>query len=216
MPVFQRTTGILIGKFEQFIDTVAEGLLVFRHGAGSYLDNDAESFHRHLSEIDRLEKSADNLQREIESDMILHSILPKHRVEVFQLIDRTDEILDTAKRSLNEFYIERPFIPDDLRPSIRKLVDTSFSAADKLIPAIRIFFTNPHLTRDKLVKVYFYEKETDQLSSDIKREIFHNRDDLELAGKAHLRYIIHHIESVSDRSQDVADLLTGLAMRMVM
>jgi uncharacterized protein Yka (UPF0111/DUF47 family) len=97
-----------------------------------------------------------------------------------------------------------------------RLTEASASAGDCLIPAIRTYFTTPYLVRDMLNKVYFFEDETDRLSIEIKTKVFQQMPELELARKAHLRYILHHIESISDKSQLVADLLTGMAIRVIM
>lgn len=216
MAIFKRTSGMLINKFDEFLDNVEVGLLVFREGIKSYLHGDMESLNRHLRKIEALEESADRLQREIENDMIIHSILPKERVEVFRLLDRTDEILDTAKHSLTEFVVEIPDIPDNLKDDVLRLTEASVSAGDELIPAIRTYFTTPYMVRDKLLKVYFFENETDRLSMEIKTRIFQQMPELELQRKAHLRYILHHIESISDRAQAVADLLNGMAIKVIM
>jgi uncharacterized protein len=216
MAIFTRTTGLLINKFDEFLDNVEVGLLVFREGIKSYVNGDMETFGRHLKKIGILEESADKLQREIENDMIVHSILPKHRVEVFRLLDKTDEIIDTTKHSLTEFSVELPHIPEDLKNDFLRLTEASASAGDALIPAIRTYFTTPYLVRDMLNKVYFFEDETDRLSIEIKTRVFQQMPELELARKAHLRYILHHIESISDQSQLVADLLTGMAIRVIM
>ncbi len=216
MAIFKRTSGMLINKFDEFLDNVEVGLLVFREGIKSYLHGDMDSLNRHLRKIEALEESADRLQREIENDMIIHSILPKERVEVFRLLDSTDEILDTTKHSLTEFVVEIPDIPDSLKDDVLRLTDASVSAGDELIPAIRTYFTTPYMVRDKLLKVYFFENETDRLSIEIKTRIFQQMPELELQRKAHLRYILHHIESISDRAQAVADLLNGMAIKVIM
>ena len=36
MAIFTRTTGLLINKFDEFLDNVEVGLLVFREGIKSY------------------------------------------------------------------------------------------------------------------------------------------------------------------------------------
>lgn len=216
MALFTRTTGLLINKFDEFLDNVEVGLLVFREGIKSYLVGDMEGLTRHLRKIEALEENADKLQKEIENDMIVHSILPKDRVEVFKLLDRTDEIIDTTKHSLTEFYVEVPDIPDSLKNDFIRLVEVSANAGEELIPAIRTYFTTPYLVRDKLNKVYFFEDETDKLSIEIKVKVFQQMPELELARKAHLRYVLHHIESISDRAQDVADLLNGMAIKVIM
>jgi len=40
--------------------------------------------------------------------------------------------------------------------------------------------------------------------------------DLDLANKSHLRYIINHIEKISDTAQKAADLLSIMAIKIVM
>jgi uncharacterized protein Yka (UPF0111/DUF47 family) len=70
--------------------------------------------------------------------------------------------------------------------------------------------------REKLLKVYYFESETDKISRDIKKQVFQDMKDLDLAHKAHLRYIVQHIENISDLAQTAADLLAGMAIKIVM
>jgi predicted phosphate transport protein (TIGR00153 family) len=216
MAVFTRTTKKLIIKIDEFFDNIDLGLLVFRQAIKSYLEKDMESFLRHLQKVDHLENNADRLQREIENEMITHSILPQHRAEVSALIDELDEIIDSLKSSLNEINIELPDIPVSLNKNFINLTETSISAAEELIPAARAYFKAPYTVREKLLKVYYFETETDKLSLSTKKIIFQEMNELDLAHKAHLRYIIHHIENVSDLAQKAADLLSGMAIKIVM
>jgi hypothetical protein len=216
MPVFTRTTKNLIIKIDEFFDDIELGLLVFREGIKAYLDKDMISFQRHLEKVDSLENNADRLQREIENEMITHSILPQHRSEVSALIDELDEIIDALKSSLNEFDIERPDIPVSLNKKFISLTETSLNTAEELIPAARAYFKAPYTVREKLLKVYYFESETDKISCMTKKIIFHEMHELDLAHKAHLRYVIHHIEVISDLAQKAADLLSGMAIKIVM
>jgi hypothetical protein len=216
MPVFTRTTKNLIIKIDEFFDDIDLGLLVFREGIKAYLNKDMVAFQRHLQKVDQLENNADRLQREIENEMITHSILPQHRSEVSTLIDELDEIIDALKSSLNEINIELPVIPSSLNKNFISLTETSVNAAEELIPAARAFFKAPYTVREKLLKVYYFESETDKLSFSTKKIIFQEMNELDLAHKAHLRYIIHHIENISDLAQKAADLLSGMAIKIVM
>jgi len=216
MPVFTRTTKNLIIKIDEFFDDIDLGLLVFREGIKAYLNKDMTAFQRHLQKVDQLENNADRLQREIENEMITHSILPQHRSEVSTLIDELDEIIDALKSSLNEIYIELPEIPSSLNKNFISLTETSVNSAEELIPAARAFFKAPYTVREKLLKVYYFESETDKMSLSTKKIIFQEMNDLDLAHKAHLRYIIHHIENISDLAQKAADLLSGMAIKIVM
>ncbi len=215
MALFTRTTKNLIIKIEEFFDNVEIGILVFREGIKSYLINNREDFVRHLQKVDALESNADKLQREIENDMITNSILPQHREEVTKLIDQLDEIIDSVKSSLNDFNIELPEIPSALNNDILDLTEVSSNAAEELIPAARAYFRAPYTVREKLLKVYYFETETDKISKGIKKQIFQQMPELDLAHKAHLRYILHHIENISDIAQKAADLLSAMAIKII-
>lgn len=216
MPVFTRTTKNLIIKIDEFFDNIDLGLLVFKEGVKAYLDKDMEAFNRHIQKVELLESNADKLQRSIENEMITHSILPQHRSEVSLLIDVLDEIIDTIKSSLNEFIIEMPDIPTSLNPNILSMTEASVNAGEELIPAARAYFIAPYTVREKLLKVYYFESETDKISKSVKKTIFQEMNELDLAHKSHLRYIIHHIENISDTAQRAADLLSGMAIKIIM
>jgi uncharacterized protein len=216
MAVFTRTTKNLIIKIDEFFDNIDLGLLVFKEGIRAYLDKDQEAFERHLQKVDSLEGNADRLQREIENEMITHSILPQHRAEVSTLIDHLDEIIDAIKGTLNEISIETPEIPLSLNRNIISLTETSVNAAEELIPAARAYFKAPYTVRDKLLKVYYFETETDKISFQTKKIIFQEMSELDLAHKSHLRYIISHIENISDLAQKAADLLSAMAIKILL
>jgi predicted phosphate transport protein (TIGR00153 family) len=216
MAVFTRTTKNLILKIDEFFDDIDLGLLVFREGVKAYLDKDFEAFDRHIQKVESLESNADKLQRSIENEMITHSILPQHRSEVSSLIDVLDEIIDTVKSSLNELSIEMPDIPYSLKHNFISIMEASVCAGEELIPAARAYFKEPYTVRDKLLKVYYFESETDKVARITTKIIFHDMKELDLAQKQHLRYIIHHIESISDNAQKAADLLSGMAIKILM
>ncbi|HBE42792.1 MAG TPA: hypothetical protein DDW27_16630 [Bacteroidales bacterium] len=215
MTLFTRTTKNLIIKIDEFFDNVELGILVFREGIKSYITKNQTDFDRHLLKVDVLESNADKLQRAIENDMITNSILPQHREEVTRLIDELDEIIDSVKSSLNDFNIELPEIPESLNEPILSLVEASASSAEELIPAARAYFKAPYTVREKLLKVYYFETETDKISKGIKKQIFQKMPELDLAHKAHLRYILHHIENISDIAQKAADLLAAMSVKII-
>jgi len=216
MALFTRTTKNLILKIDEFFDNIDLGLLVFREGIKSYLDKDMDAFERHIRKVEQLESNADRLQRSIENEMITNSILPQHRGEVSSLIDVLDEIIDTIKSTLNEFRIETPDIPASLNHNFISITESSVSAGEELIPAARAYFKSPYTVREKLLKVYYFESETDKVSRETRRVIFQEMNDLDLARKSHLRYIINHIEKISDNAQKAADLLSIMAIKILM
>jgi len=216
MSLFKHTTKEITVRIDEFFDTIEIGILIFKEGIKAYVRNDSNAFQNHLAKIDDLEGKADKLQRSIENDMIVHSVLPQQRSDMIKLLWQLDEIIDTAKKSLNEFYVEMPHVPSALADDFISLAEVSGNAAEELIPAARTFFREPHLVREKLIKVYFFERETDKAAFQMKKKVFHEMHDLSLAEKAHIRYITHHIESISDSAQAAADLLVSMAIRQLL
>ena len=215
MAVFTRTTKKLIVRIDEFFDDIDLGLLVFREAWKAYLEKDLTAFERHLTKVDELENKADRLQREIGNDMITHSIMPQHREDVVRLIDMLDEIIDAAKSNLTELDIERPEIPPVLADSFLGLAGTSANAGEELVPAARAYFRDPYTVREKLLKVYYYETEADKAAIEIKKRIFREIPELDLSRKVQLRYMVNNIENISDLAQSAADMLSGMAIKMM-
>jgi predicted phosphate transport protein (TIGR00153 family) len=214
MGVFTRTTKNIIIKIDEFIDDIDIGLLVFKEAMKSYLDKDLETFERQFQKLNELENSADRLQREIENEMIIHSVLPQSRDEVVALIDMLDEIIDSIQNLLRDIDIERPVIPDEINNCFYTIVVASANAAEELVPAARAYFRSPYTVREKLLKVYYFESETDKFVAQTKKKIFREMNYLHLAEKNQLRYIINNIENISDYAQKAADKLSGMAVKI--
>ncbi len=204
----------LVFDIDNFIDTVEQGVLVFKEGVINYIKNEKASFSDKIERIDRLEASADKLQRKIDDEFYRHSILPQKVSDIESMLDKIDEIIDISKDNLYQFDDELPFIPKELKKEYIRLTETSAEAAMAVFPACRTFFREPLKVQQMLSKVYFYEKEADKISRNIKRKLFHDMKDLQLSQKIHLRYFALHIETVSDKAEGLADMLSILALKM--
>ena len=207
MAILFKSTKNLEGQVDEYLDAVSQGLLIFKEGVKDYLNKNETSFNDRLNEIDKKESKADNLRRSVENDLYRHSLIPEHRGDVLGLLESIDDVIDTAKETLMQFSVERPNIPEDLNESFFNLSEKGSLAAEAMVKASRAFFTDVNAVKDHLHKVYFYEKEADKISDRLKRTVF-QREDLELAQKIHLRYFALHIDTIADRSENVADRLS--------
>ena len=200
-----RRTRALEAQIDQFLDAVSEGCLVFEQGVDDYLRRDFESFEERLRAIAVFEAKADALRREVETRLYAESLIPDHRGDVLGLLENLDNVIDQAKQTLGQFEVERPEVPEDLAPDYVALARTGSQATQHLVDSCRAFFRDITAVRSHIHKVYFFEKEADRLADGLKRKIF--AKDLELARKIHLRYFCLHVETVSDRAEEVADRL---------
>jgi hypothetical protein len=204
----------LVVQIDDFINTVEQGILVFKEGVLNYLNNDKDLFANKITTIDRLEATADKLQRQIDDEFYRHSLLPQSINDIESMLDRMDELIDISKDNLYQFELEIPYFPNSIREDYIRLTNTSVESALCVVPAVRTYFREPIKVRDMLSKVYFYEKETDKISRSIKRKVFHEMHDLDLAQKIHLRYFALHIETISDKAEGLADVLSIMALKL--
>ena len=206
MSLIFRKSRKLAAQIDEFLDSVSEGILIFSEGVHCYLSGDEERFARKIVQIDKKEANADKLRRDVENQLYVHSLIPEHRGDVLALLETMDHVIDTAKRTLTQFDVERPDIPEELHKAFLELTSSSANAGEMIVRATRAFFNDINEVKTHLHKVYHYEKEADRQGDQIKRQIF--ATDWLLSRKMHLRYFTFHIETISDRAEDVADRLS--------
>ena len=213
MALLFKTAKETILKIDEFYDHVEEGLLLFTEGVENYLAGREDEFQENFKSIDKLEGMADKRQMEIENEFYIHSLLPQFASDVINLLEHSDELIDVPKINLGKMDVERPEIPEKLAGEFMKLTRTSVKAGEHAVPGARIFFKDIKSVREKLNKVYFYERETDKLAMNLKRKVFEMKE-LELSRKIHLREFAFYIETISDKAKHVADLLSLLAIKV--
>jgi len=213
--IFKTSKSVAL-SMDSFFDKIDLGTLNFKKGIQNYLDGNSVEFLQNLNAITNLENEADTIQRKIENDFYLHSLMPNFASDILNLIENVDDIIDGEKDVLSQFDVESPHIPEAIKKDYAELVNFSTKSVENVIPAARIFFTEPDKVKDNLQKVLFYHRETDTLSNNIKRKIFQDFDNLKLSEKLHLRYFALHIEQVSDNAKNVAQQLSSLVIKIKM
>ncbi len=203
-----------IELIDNFLNIIDQGGLIFKEGVKNYLHNNKESFVDNLKTLSKLETEADVLKRKIENILYTHSLMPQLRGDILKLIEELDGIMNQCKKSLFQFDVEVPFIPAELNQDMIKLTEICISAVESVIPAARAYFKDPASVKEKIHRVYLYENEADKLADAIKRKVFQDMPEIKrLSEKFHLRYFTLHIEMISDGAQDVADLLSVMAIK---
>lgn len=200
-----RRTRELEAQIDEFLNAVSEGCVVFELGIRDFLENRCDRFEERIAAISALEASADQLRRSIENRLYSHSLIPEHRGDVLGLLENMDNVIDAAKKTLLQFAVENPEILAELVPEYLELAHASVAAAQELVAATRAFFKDINAVQNSLHKVHFFEKEADRVALRLKRRVFEQA--IDLSRKFHHRYFALHIESISDRAEEVADRL---------
>ena len=213
--IFKTSKSVAL-SIDEFFDKIDLGILNFKKGVNNYIEGNSIEFKQNLKAINILEKDADSIQRKIENDFYLHSLMPNYASDILNLLENVDDIIDMSKDVLSQFDVETPHLPEAIKKDFLELVSLSSKSAENVLPAARMFFTSPDEVKDKIQKVLFYHRETDVLSNNIKRKIFQEFDTLKLSEKIHLRYFALHIEQVSDATKNVAQQLSSLVIKIKM
>lgn len=211
-----KTASSVIRQIDSFVDEIENGMLLFRESVNNYADGKIPEFEKRLQLVEDKESAADTLQRSIENDFLVHSLLPQLASDVLHLLDKTDDILDKAKYVLQQFSVELPQMPDTIKADFKSLNSVSNEAAAEAVAAVRVFFTQPELAKEHINKIYFYERESDRAANDLRRIIFQSTPDIDLAHKEQLRYFTRHVEQISDAAEDVADILSLLILKVML
>jgi predicted phosphate transport protein (TIGR00153 family) len=194
-------------QIDEFLDKVLNGGLYLKQGLKYYLKDQKDLFEDTLNKIDVTENDADTLRRTIETKLYRHTLIPEQRGDVLGLLESTDKVLNVCKEILFQFSVENPSIPAVLEDKFMDLADTSISAVECMISAVRAYFTEIQIVRDYVNKTIFFEKESDKLADRLKREIFEN-EECELSRKMHIRTFAVNIEKIADAAEDVCDRLS--------
>ncbi|HNU54917.1 MAG TPA: DUF47 family protein [Candidatus Syntrophosphaera sp.] len=211
MALALKTTKFVESQIDTFLDVVSDSALLFQLGVEDYLLGRYEQFEERLNLIRENEKKADDLRVAIERYLYERTLIPENRGDVLAILENTDEVMDNIKDTLMQFSIEMPQIPQEANDLWIQTTKASTAAVEQLTYAVRSFFRDLAQVNNYIHKVYFFEREADQLGEKLRRLIF--AQDMELAQKSHLRWFALHIEQISDYAQAVCDRLAIYAIK---
>jgi len=203
----------LQNDINKYLEVVNNSNMVFKRSCKNYLKDNIESFEDSLDEINKLENSADDFQKDIKYKLYKYMLIPEARGDVLALLENIDNIVDHIKKLLVQFSIERPTIPDSLNEDVSELVDMVSDSVDVLIKCIRAYFKNISMVNEYANKVHFYEHEADKIEESVKRKVFEDSNLEYFSQKTHLRYFVEQITEISDRAETISERASVAAIK---
>jgi predicted phosphate transport protein (TIGR00153 family) len=205
MRIFKKELGVE-KQIDDFLDQVSRSGLIFSQGAEAYLQGESTDFERKLTEIIEVEHAGDDLRRSIQQYLYTKTLIPESRGDVLQLIEDMDSLLDRFKGALWRMEIENLDIEEDFHKDFRMLIKTVVETVEAIVRAARAFFKNISSVADHLDKVYYWESESDKISTRLQMAIF-RKEELRLSHRMLQRELARHLDKIADRAEDVADRL---------
>ena len=190
--------------FNQHAERIVEGSRELAAMIGTFSELEA-----HAQRIDAVERAADKVTHE--TIALLHKtfITPFDREQIHQLITTMDDILDLTQDVAESVALY------DLRkitPEAKQLADICHMSCERVAAVVGLLH-NVKRT-EGIMKIC---EEIDRLESDADRvmrsamsKLF--RDELDLKQLIKLRTIYELLESITDRCEDVANVIEGIVL----
>jgi predicted phosphate transport protein (TIGR00153 family) len=202
------------GNFFELFNThgnhIVEGARAFMLMIQNYADPDKRE--KYALEVDAAEHQADRVTAEV--NRLLHRtfITPIDREQIHGLINAMDDIVDLLQDSTEtmQLYDVRS-IPDD----VIRLAELSAKCCERVQHAVSLL---PNISEPKTAEAAIKTcEEIDRLEGDADRvmrkamsALFREQDDVRELIK--LKAIYEQLESISDRCEDVANLIEGIVL----
>jgi predicted phosphate transport protein (TIGR00153 family) len=167
---------------------------------------------KYAREVDAAEHAADRITAEVNRKLHRTFVTPIDREQIHGLINAMDDILDLLQDSSEVMAL---YNVQHLSGDVERLGDISMKCCQRVKYAVSLL---SQLNRADVAEAALKTcEEIDRLESDADRvmrsamsKLF--RDDIDVRELIKLKAIYEHLESISDRCEDVANLIEGVVL----
>ena len=197
--------------FNEHGNRIVEGSRAFMAMVTNYADPELRK--KYADDVDTAERSADRITAEVIRQLHKTFITPIDRAQILGLINAMDDVLDLLQDATETMSLY------DLRhmtDEVRRLGDISARCCERVQYAVTLL---PHVDEASVADAAMKTcDEIDQLESDADRvmraamsKLFREEPDVRELIK--LKAIYELLESISDRCEDVANLIEGVVLK---
>jgi len=196
------------GRFFELFVEHAEEILQASHELVSLMGT-FDDVQRRCYNIETIEKRGDRIaQSAIE---LLHRtfITPIDRDDIHHLVTRMDDILDTMEDAAQSIYL---YDIRSVTPDAKRLADICVSCVERVKQALSLLsnMENGEKILAVCAEIDKLESEADHVMRSAMAKLF--RDEPELRQVIKLRAIYELLEGVTDRCEDVANIIEGIVL----
>lgn len=196
-------------KFFDLFQASAQNVVESAHRLKDMVDK-WEHVEGSVDEITALEHKGDTITHDIMARVHRTFVTPFDREDIVQLAHSLDDIIDfihAAADSMLLYKVDRP------GPRAKELADIIVQAAEeveKVIPQLKKRIVLSQVLK-RCVEINRLENVADRVYRAAMAELF--ADSSDIADLIKWREIYAHMESATDRCEDVADVLEGVALK---
>jgi hypothetical protein len=171
-------------------------------------------------QVTELESKADEGRRKFTSDLSKGAFLPTFRGDLARLAEQLDNVADTAEGVTRALLLREKLLDalskaekkqkkaKIIRESLVKMARLATQTTEALRGAIDLLVTNINATKTKINEVEELEHESDIVEQSLLGELYDYEKILDPVSIFQLSHLIRGIGDVSDRAEDVGDVLS--------
>jgi uncharacterized protein len=209
--------GKLLPKDGNFFELFNEHGKYISEGARAFLSmiqyySTPDLREKYAAEVDAAERSADKVTAEV--NRLLHRtfITPLDREQIHSLINAMDDVVDLLQDSCEVMAL---YNVQHITEDVQRLGEISLKCCERVRHAVTLL---PRLNETEVTEAALKTcEEIDRLESDADRvmrsamsRLFREEEDVRELIK--LKAIYEHLETISDRCEDVANLIEGIVL----
>jgi uncharacterized protein len=202
--------GNFFEMFDQHADRIVEAAKAFELLVANY--NDPILREKYNAEVDSAERAADRITHDVNKMLHKTFITPIDREQIHKLINTMDDVADLIQDSAETMALYDVRVMTD---EIKRLTDLSVKCCERLKSAVGLL--NKLSDNDTAEAALKTCEEIDRLESDADRvmrsamsKLFREEPDVREVIK--LKAIYQLLETITDRCEDVANLIEGIVL----
>ena len=196
-------------KFFELFEESARNIVKASQVLKQLIDT-GDSVEQRAEEIKELEHTGDNILHEIIARLHRTFVTPFDREDIAALAKSLDDIMDFIDHAANNMLIYKVGRPGQ---RAKELVDIIIQATDEVEKAVLDLRNRAKLKEilPRCVEINRLENNADVVYRAAVAELFD--DSTDMAHVIKWREIYEHMESATDRCEDVANVLEGVALK---
>jgi uncharacterized protein len=202
--------GNFFEMFDQHADRIVEAAKAFELLVANY--NDPILREKYNADVDTAERAADRITHDVNKMLHKTFITPIDREQIHKLINTMDDVADLIQDSAETMALYDVRV---MTEEIKRLTDLSVKCCERLKSAVGLL--NKLSDNDTAEAALKTCEEIDRLESDADRvmrsamsKLFREEPDVREVIK--LKAIYQLLETITDRCEDVANLIEGIVL----
>ena len=202
----------LIPRQAKFYDLFEQSTANLVVAAGKLVDlfNDYTDVEEKINRFKDLEHAGDTITHEIMHSLHRTFVTPFDREDIALLANSLDDVMDFIEAAARACFLYRIVKPIDPAREIASIILMITHKLNEVMPMLhhRDQFDK---VLEQCVEINRLENEADELHHAALAELFNNVGDISLVIK--WREILEHMESATDRAEDVANVLEAVVLK---